>query len=550
MKKRTLSRLFLTCTSLLVLSSCSEVMAKQEKDVNILVSANLEGRIAHSTYYDGISSYRKKLLANNSYVSLVDAGNFTYGSYLSSVNNSEEIISLMNKMQYDYAIFGNGDYSYGSTYLTNLTSKADFQFLATNLKHIGEGENKLSSFKKYALVNYGGTKVGYIGLVNPSLFLNNGPRDFMDKDGNYEYEIIHDYSNIRAYYDELQTIIQEIKDKGAQYIIALSSLPLTGKDSVQEHIESTHQIDVVIDGTNEVAEASRLYINDWSQNIPVLSIGKNPQMYGQITLTRGGQLTATLISNYARIDMDVTSYINELSSKYSSELSKVLTSSNNELSIYNNGGARLVDSQENGFANLLADAYKNSLNADVALINSDSIRGSLPNGELNYDALKKSLPYEEKIVLVEATGQQICDALEFASMDTVLPLTDINSKQIEGSSKKFMQVSGLKYSIDTSITSSVSLDNGFFKSVDGERRVKDVKIAKDGSYVDIDLNETYKVATLDRIVNKELLGFNMFNKNNGETFTSDITSLVDYLNNKLVNNVDAYLTSQGRITII
>ncbi len=550
MKKRTLSRMLLICGSLLALSSCSEEMAKQEKDVNILVSANLEGRIAHSTYYDGISSYRKKLLANNSYVSLLDAGNFTYGSYLSSVNNSEEIISLMNKMQYDYAIFGNGDYAYGSDYLTSLASKANFQFLATNLKHTKEGENKYSSFKKYALVNYGGTKVGYIGLLNPSLIIDNGPRDFMDADGNFEYEIIGNESNLRAYYDELQTIIQEIKDKGAQYVIALSSLPLAGTGSVKELIESTHQIDVVIDGTNDVAEASKLYINDWAQNIPVISLGKNPQMFGQITLTRGGQLTSTLISNYARIDMEVTNYISDLSSKYSAELSSVLTTSNSELSIYNNAGARLVDSQENGFANLLTDAYKNSLNADVALLNSDSIRGSLPEGNLGYDDLKKSLPYEEKIVLTEATGQQIIDALEFASMDTVLPSTDANSTQIEGSSKKFMQVSGLKYSIDTSVTSSVNLENGFFKSVDGERRVKDVKVLKDDSYVDIDLTATYKVATLDRIVNKELLGFNMFNKTDGGTSSTDITSLVDFLNNKLANKVDTYLTSQGRITII
>ena len=40
-----------------------------------------------------------------------------------------------------------------------------------------------------------------------------------------------------------------------------------------------------------------------------------------------------------------------------------------------------------------------------------------------------------------------------------------------------MQVSGLRYTIDTRIPSSVKLDEkGFFLSVDGERRVKDVQV--------------------------------------------------------------------------
>ena len=76
-------------------------------------------------------------------------------------------------------------------------------------------------------------------------------------------------------------------------------------------------------------------------------------------------------------------------------------------------------------------------------------------------------PFGNMGCVVEATGQQIKDALEMASR---------NCPQENGG---FLQVSGLTYTIDTSKTSNVQLDEkGNFVKVNGAYRVTDIMVGR------------------------------------------------------------------------
>ena len=82
-------------------------------------------------------------------------------------------------------------------------------------------------------------------------------------------------------------------------------------------------------------------------------------------------------------------------------------------------------------------------------------------------------PYGNALCLVEATGQQILDALE------------MGARKYPQTSGGFLQVSGLTYTIDTAVPSSVVVDeNGAFQSVDGPRRVTGVKVG--GQLLELD----------------------------------------------------------------
>lgn len=82
--------------------------------------------------------------------------------------------------------------------------------------------------------------------------------------------------------------------------------------------------------------------------------------------------------------------------------------------------------------------------------------------------------------VVEATGQEILDALELGVMN--YPLEDGG----------FQHVSGLTFSIDVSIPSSVALDEtGAFAGVTGAYRATDVMVNGEP----LDLNRTYTVAS-------------------------------------------------------
>ena len=117
----------------------------------------------------------------------------------------------------------------------------------------------------------------------------------------------------------------------------------------------------------------------------------------------------------------------------------------------------------------------------------------------------------------------------------------------------FLQVSGLKYTIDTTVKSSAKGDDkSMFVSVDGAYRVKNVKVLKNGKYVDIDPKATYTVASHNYMLKDSGDGINMFadNKLLQDSVMLDNQVLINYIVEKLGGVVgEQYAAPQGRITI-
>ena len=97
--------------------------------------------------------------------------------------------------------------------------------------------------------------------------------------------------------------------------------------------------------------------------------------------------------------------------------------------------------------------------------------------------------------VVEATGQQILDALEFGA------------RNVPGENGGFLQVSGLTYEIHTYIESTCTTDsNGMFSGVTGEYRVQNVMV--DGKPLELD--KVYTLASHNYMLKNGGDGFNMF----------------------------------------
>ena len=110
-------------------------------------------------------------------------------------------------------------------------------------------------------------------------------------------------------------------------------------------------------------------------------------------------------------------------------------------------GKRLIRNQETNLGDLCADAYRTVLGADIAFVNGGGIRADILAGDLTYGEIIAVHPFGNTACVVEATGQEIVDALEMTARST------------PGENGGFLQVSGLKYTIDLNITSSVKVDD-------------------------------------------------------------------------------------------
>ena len=135
-------------------------------------------------------------------------------------------------------------------------------------------------------------------------------------------------------------------------------------------------------------------------------------------------------------------------------------------------GEYRVHSGETNLGDFVADAFRASVHADVALVNGGGFRDPISAGKVTYKTLAALFPFTNNLVVRSVTGQQLLDALEMGAA---------NCPEDSGG---FFHVSGITYTIDTRVPSSVVRnEQGGFVRVEGAYRVKDVMV--DGVPLDL-----------------------------------------------------------------
>ena len=243
------------------------------------------------------------------------------------------------------------------------------------------------------------------------------------------------------------------------------------------------------------------------------------------------------------------SCIQSIQDKYHAVTEEVVAQTTVDLTVNDPAtGERRVRSAETNLGDLCADAYREVMGADIGFVNGGGVRADIKAGDVTYGDIIAVHPFGNMACLAEVSGQQILDALELGSMY-------VGTAESGG----FLQVSGLKYTINTQLPSSVVLDdNGSFVEVSGARRVSDVLVEnrETGAYEPIDPNATYTLAGHNYMLKQGGDGFTMFGEDNiklllDETMV-DNEVLIDYLTENLDGVIgeeyaDPY--GQGRITI-
>ena len=183
----------------------------------------------------------------------------------------------------------------------------------------------------------------------------------------------------------------------------------------------------------------------------------------------------------------------------------------------------------------------------VALWNGGNLREDIPEGVFGAEQLAQVLPYPNKVAVVYMTGAQLLEALEAASQG--LPFT----AETEAACASFMQVSGLTYTLD----STVPYDRGeaygdhWFRAA-SVRRVTVTEV----NGLPFDPEAVYAVITSNANFNGMDSSY-MFKDAAAAEQRSTITTAVvrdvvwQYIAEELGSKIgDTYAQAQGRITIL
>ena len=268
-----------------------------------------------------------------------------------------------------------------------------------------------------------------------------------------------------------------------------------------------------------------------------------------------GELTSDFVAT-DEVDQNSKAYIDtkacveDIQDKYQEVTEEVIAKSNVQLTVNDPAtGERAIRSAETNMGDFCADAYRMMMGAEIGFVNGGGIRTDISAGDVTYGDIIAVHPFNNTVCLAEVSGQQILDALELGAMYVG-----------RAESGGFLQVSGMRYTIDSSIPSSVIVDeNGSFVRVAGERRVLNPEVfnEKTKTYEPIHANATYKIAGHNYMLKNCGDGFSMFGKDHikilkDETMV-DSEVLIDYAKETLGGVIDEPYTDpygQKRITIV
>lgn len=528
-------------------SGAKEALLDQ-KDIVVLYTNDVHNAIDENIGYAGLAEYKAEMEKDN-YVTLVDAGDSLQGDVIGTVSRGEYLVDIMNEVGYDYAVLGNHEFDYGLDRLEELLNKSKAQYLSSTITYTGKGKNLLSNTKPYAIKEYGFLKVAYIGVSTPESLTKSTPKYFME-DG----EFVYHFASGTELYDTVQGYVDEVKAKGADIVIVIAHLGIeegSEPNRAYDLIKNTTDIDALIDGHSHSEVAEELVKNKNGEDVVYSQTGTKLEHIGKMTIKADGSIKAELIETEARNE-EVAKYIESIKNEYEAAVNTVVAHSSVELSITDEDGVRMVRNRETSIGDLCADAYRAVSGADIAFVNGGGIRATIKKGDITTADMIAVHPYGNMLCMAEATGAQILDALELGSMNT--QKTRSQDGKAVGESGGFLQVSGIKYTIDTSIPSGVIRDaDGLFVGVEGERRVKDVYVLKNSEWVELDPEGTYTLACHNYLLQDMGDGYTMFVNDNYllDSVMLDNQVIINYIVNDLGGNIGSeYAEPQGRITVI
>ena len=349
-------------------------------------------------------------------------GDLISPSLLSSFDQGEHTIALMNQAAPDIFVPGNHEFDFGPEVFAKRMGEAKFPLFAANLR--GADGKLPAGFQSSAISDIRGVKVGFVGIA---------AQDTPDKS-----------SPGKAYsfapsVDTTVTEAKALREQGADLVVAV----VHAAQDVDRALIDSRAADIILSGDDH--DLAVFY-----DGRTVYAEGKSEADYvTAIDLTvdvarKDGKRTVKWFPDFriidtAKVKPDAATQkmVNQYRELLSSELDVALGTTTEAL----DSRKATVRTQEAAMGNLVADATRWAVGADIAITNGGGIRGNkeYPAGAaLTRRDILTELPFGNRTVKLEVSGETVVAALENGFSD------------VENSAGRFPQLSGLVVTVDLS----------------------------------------------------------------------------------------------------
>lgn len=429
---------------------------------------------------DVLAAYLKQREAENPNTLLVQVGDMVGASPpVSALLQDEPTIEILNRLGFDIGTVGNHEFDEGVDELLRLINGgihektgdfagSSFPWIVSNVINEKTGKSILPPYK---IIKVNGTPIGFIGVVTtetPNIVIQSGVAGLKFTD---EVETINHY-------------VAELKKQGVKSIVVLAHNPGTSGingenptgDLVKIANEVDDEVDIIYGGHNHA------YMNAIINNKLVVQSYSYGTAFSDIDIEIDPK-TNDIVSKKAEIittfqegiepDPQIKQMIQKYEAKVEPIANRVVGSTSINLTAMQNANGESV------LGDLIADAQRSTMKTDFAFMNPGGIRADIDAGDITWGEVYTVQPFNNDLVKVTMTGQQIRDLL---------------NQQWGQSKTNMLQISGLTYTWDANFPI-------------GQKVVS--ILLPDGSQ--LDLNKTYTVTANTFLVGGGD-GFSVFTK--------------------------------------
>ena len=497
----------------------------------------------------GVLQLKKDFEAAGADVLLLSAGDVMQGTPLVNLSHGDTGIQFANMGGYDAMAPGNHEFDWGYENFVNVLDKNDAQFdvLCAN---IILNETGKSAFQEHAIYEIGDKKIGVFGLTTPETATKTKPSN-VD---------MLTFLQGQELYDCTQAQVDALEAEGCDIIIAMGHMGVdeetaaSGNRSVDvcNHVEG---IDLFVDGHSHTLMNHGAPVNTASyprykndSNTLIVSAGCYLEAVGVAIYDdadkafNADDCDLIMAEEYNKFDKDVNDKIAAVDAEVNAQTEKVVAKTEVVLNGERAPGNRTEETNLGDFATdaLLwyAQTYLDE-NTAAAITNGGGIRATIPVGDISLKTMNTVFPFNNTVVTLDLTGQQILETLEAATCTTPTALG------------AFPQVAGIEYTVNIAKPYIKGEEyNTYFKPAAAGTRVTDVTIGGEP----LDLDKTYTICTNDFLTQggDTYYTFKDAHASMKDTGIALDVALLEYTNEVLggVITADKYGEPAGRIDII
>ncbi|UTW55917.1 bifunctional UDP-sugar hydrolase/5'-nucleotidase [Kordiimonas sp. SCSIO 12610] len=366
-----------------------------EDDIRIIYFSNMP-EVSETDERPGlarVAAYINQARDKNDNSFVIHGGDSLSPAVLSSLDRGAHMIDILNIVEPDVFAIAKREFAYGEDMLIQRAVEALFPFVSSNTVDL-RTNRPFNTVSPGELFTVNGISIGIVALTSPA--------------------VLTDYGVKRtSVLDPFKSAVEQskrLREQGADLIIVTADFDVRGFNEMFSSGTFDLVIETSFDKTVSHKVGDAFYVRSIADGRQILDMTVSIDQEDERYVISDVRTVIPDLKQYEP-DEDVLSAIDLHLAPLEELLNMPIGTVASELTT----DRAMLRSEENAFANLLADSLRLKVGADVALINGGSIRGDRDYSvgyKLTRRDMQAELPFRNTIALLEVTGQQIWDAVE------------------------------------------------------------------------------------------------------------------------------------------